>query len=155
MKLALSFFIVIFSVGLDARNLNPKFLGFTTSAYDGSMGGIKGMNQKCNADYSGSHVCSYREIKKLGYNTTLYSGTFWVVDGLRILTDGFAMSTKDGYSRFSDNTNWVRQNCRGWNTNSAGIGTLGDPINYGASMTTTGFMLLSSCASSFKIPCCN
>jgi hypothetical protein len=38
------------------------FAGYTASLYNGNLGGPVGANAKCHAEFSGSHLCTYREL---------------------------------------------------------------------------------------------
>ncbi|MFA5318490.1 MAG: hypothetical protein WC323_03390, partial [Patescibacteria group bacterium] len=76
------------SIGADTGGL--QWAGYT-GAFTGELGGVKGMNAKCQASYSGSHACTWDEIIKLGtsYPWTSYA---WVVDGsYSIYKDGSAV----------------------------------------------------------------
>ena len=77
------FYLIVFtlfsfaSLNANAARLSVLFSGsssgrVTFAGYAGTfnrnLGSIKGANQKCAAAQTGSHVCSYYEIMKLGAN---------------------------------------------------------------------------------------
>ena len=72
--------------------------GYTASTYNGNMGGVRGMNAKCDTNYTGSHACTWDEIIKLG---TSFPGSTdaWVVDGALPIGisegEGYVYCTKD------------------------------------------------------------
>jgi hypothetical protein len=39
-----------------------SFAGYTATLYDGNLGGITGAHAKCELEFSGSHLCTYREF---------------------------------------------------------------------------------------------
>lgn len=53
------------------------FRGFTSMTYTGNLGGPLGSNQKCAAEYPGSHLCSDREFKWAGVGVTPGVNGFW------------------------------------------------------------------------------
>jgi hypothetical protein len=52
-------------IGVGSQSQNLIFMGFT-QPYDAALGGHKGGNEKCEAEYPGSHWASEEEIMKLG-----------------------------------------------------------------------------------------
>jgi len=131
--------------------------GYTGLTYDGNMGGTKGMNDKCNTNYAGSHACIYEEIMKLGIS---YPWTYdaWVIDGVEVYgatAYGYApdqykyLSTKDGHSYWTQ-VNYLNKNCNGWIDN-------GTAQTGGAYAGTDGYLLQTFCSSGYKyrIPCCS
>lgn len=119
--------------------------GYTTSTYNGSMGSIKGMNDKCNADYSGSHACTYEEILRLG-TTYPWSSLAWAVDGsyyTEIVANVFGQVTRDG-TNFASSAGMLPM-CGGW---SSGTATYYGPYYAAASQQ------LTLCTSALRIPCC-
>jgi hypothetical protein len=160
---------------------NLQFMGLTTSTYNGNLGGLNGANQKCDTQWSGSHVCTYEEIKRIGYNTSMYAANFWVIDGLNINGAGgsywdgttvqdvesITYSTKDGASTTNNYITPPRNGCAGnwtsyhlqcdaWGSSSADDSSCAGNKNYylGSYMSTSGVMNTINCASTLKLPCC-
>ena len=127
----------------------PVWAGYTVATYNGNMGGIKGMNEKCEASYTGSHACRYDEILQLGAD---YPYTFdaWIIDGGYLVFDyGIAKQmTKDGFvfGQPTSTSNGV-PNCRGWTSQADSNDSLGPAI-------FVNNIDLRGCDESFRIPCC-
>ena len=124
---------------VDAQ-VGPKWAGYTSTAYYGyNAGGTKGVNRKCNAEYPGSHACTYDEIIKLGteYPWTKYA---WVIDGQ--YPDG---TTKDCTEQSPSN---YLPNCGGWSTKTSGL-------KDGAVASPGGYLIKQDCKKSkYPFPCC-
>jgi hypothetical protein len=114
----------------------PSFAGYTATTYDGNIGGIIGMNAKCELEYPGSHACTYDEIIRLGasFPNTVAA---WIIDGTLV------SGTRDGSDAYSVGY----PNCVGWHYNTS---------NYrGAYIHPTyGGLILVTCDASRSIPCC-
>jgi len=67
---------------VDAHSGEVRWAGYTSAAYTGNLGGPKGANQKCDAEYPGSHWCSVDEIMRLGMDYP-YTYTVWVRDAVK------------------------------------------------------------------------
>jgi hypothetical protein len=124
--------------GLD----KPQWAGATASTYTGNLGGTKGANVKCNADYPGSHACTWDEIIKFG-TVWDWNINVWIVDGAYY--NDAKQRTKDG---FMSGTNTPEEfNCFGW--------TNADTVHDGPTLTGSNIALrLFRCDSLIKIPCC-
>jgi len=124
---------------VDAQ-IGPKWAGYTSTAYYGyNAGGTKGVNQKCNAEYPGSHACTYDEIIKLGteYPWAKYA---WVIDGQ--YSDG---TTKDCTEQSPSS---YLPNCGGWSTKTSGL-------KDGAVTSPGGYLIKQDCQKSkYPFPCC-
>ena len=126
--------------------------GYSAATYMGNLGGAtvgtKGMNSICNANYAGSHACTYDELKRLG-NSYPYTSKAWVINGAYFSfspagTSQYQM-TRDGFDLDSVNTP-SNPNCTGWSSNN---------ISWmGAAMNTTGNLVLNTCNTANYIPCC-
>lgn len=68
-------------VTVSSRQRALGFAGYTTS-YTGNLGGAKGANEKCDAQYDGSHWCSVDELMRLG-DAYPWTYTVWVRDAVR------------------------------------------------------------------------
>ena len=119
-----------------------EWAGYTSSTYTGSMGGIKGMNNYCHSEYSGSHACTHDEIIKLGNS---YPNTYssWVIDGS--YPTGTSQITKDG--QFYSTLGGADSMCGGWSLNT---NSFAGP----AYSSTSSFLWLAACNSNYRIPCC-
>jgi len=123
-----------------------------TSPTSGAMGGTMGMNDKCNAQYSGSHACTWDEIIKLGNTFDWTNANYaWVVDGVQAgfsnPSDRYFTMLKDGTTYFT--TSAVIATCTGWTSDSATL--------YGPALcvTTSGKLCTQTCSTvGAKIPCC-
>jgi hypothetical protein len=101
-----AFLIIIFNkadalTGVARRK--AVWAGYTTSAYTGNLGGLKGANDKCDADHSGSHWASVDEIMKLGPNYP------WTQDvwALAIVAGAGEANQMDMYYEYYDpNPSW-------------------------------------------------
>ena len=128
----------------------PSFSGYTAITYDGNIGYIKGMNAKCNADYSGSHACTYDEIIKLG-SSYPYSETVWIVDGSYSTMGGSgggqgAQFVKGGGGAYDTTSYFNAPMCAGWGSSNSSY--------YGPRISTNGSIGLYGCNQFAKIPCC-
>lgn len=68
-------------VAVSSRAPKLDFAGYTAS-YTGNLGGAKGANEKCDAQYDGSHWCSVDELMRLG-DKYPWTYTVWVRDAVR------------------------------------------------------------------------
>ena len=135
---------------VDAHSGEVKWAGYTSSTYTGNLGGLKGANQKCDAEYPGSHWCSLEEIMKLGVDypytydawvrnavigteriKTEYSTYYWV-----ILYGGYIISEGDYDSCF----------CHYWLSSYDG--------ERGPVIRKDGIVVGKSCDNSLRLPCC-
>lgn len=128
---------------VEANAGGVKWAGYTTSAYNGNMGGMIGMNTKCHTDHPGSHACTYEELIRLG-NSYPNTDAGWVVDGSYSST-GYQY-TIDGYYASSSNGPYNAM-CAGWGSDSSGY--MGPALQQG------GFVNLNTCNGQNKIPCCS
>jgi len=110
-------------------------------------GGPKGMNNRCNAQYPGSHACTWDEIIKLG-SSYPWSQAAWVIDGLANyfweFQHGEVVVTKDGFLKACSND--MCRNCLGWE--------IGDWFHFGPVAETSGRIGIGACAQPRAIPCC-
>lgn len=107
----------------------PSFSGLTTSTYNGNRGGIFGMDQVCNSEYSGSRMLRFSELKYL------YS--------VLPTTDDYYVYCDQPECNGSSSPNL--HNCRGWNTGSGSNAT---------TISASGIMAYSaSCATALKVAC--
>lgn len=75
-------YLIIFSLSAFAGNLSTivgagaggsskvTIVGYTTSTYNGNLGGVVGANSKCHADFSESRICTTDDIVKSGTRST-------------------------------------------------------------------------------------
>jgi hypothetical protein len=117
-----------------------KFIGYTTTKYDGNdAGSFTNANTYCNAQYSGSHVCTIDEI----FNT-INRGLASTITASSTEPAAWLNSGPPGYIA---NVN----DCEGWTKNSAG--TYGN-VWYRATTTSDGYGSLGICGDSYKYACC-
>lgn len=124
------------SIPTGGTNFDGRFVGLTTSTYDGDQGGYPAVNAYCNADFAGSHVCNSAEI--------IHS----------YIVGASALSAQTGISWFNSaapgNIQPAVNDCNGWNDNQGGT----DPF-YG---TAWNFASKNSgilpCFPKFKYACC-
>ncbi|HNW44556.1 MAG TPA: hypothetical protein PKI19_08625 [Elusimicrobiales bacterium] len=105
------------------------FVGATATAYNGNRGGYTTINGLCNAQYTGSHVCTNPEILFSIYSGNFASfpvATLWIVNG----PPGYAANSND---------------CQGWKS-----GAFADygPVWNKTSAGDDGFGSLNHCDSS-------
>lgn len=62
---------------VDAATAGVQYMGRTTTAYTGNLGGIAGANAKCQLNYAGSHICSQDEMARSG--ATNFGGFGWAL----------------------------------------------------------------------------
>ena len=120
--------------------------GYTASTYTGgNTGGLKGMNNKCDTNYSGSHACTYDEIVRLGTNYP-WSSTAWAHDAFITVSNfnGFSFYAKDGY--FYTVPGGDNVNCVAWSQSAS--------TARGFIYSTTGGVSVTSCDLAYAIPCC-
>lgn len=119
---------------------DPVWVGVTTASYDGKQGeqGKKGgyirVNNYCDAEFSGSHVCTEEEILTLinnGEDFGSYTGSSWVNGG------------SPGYTQARAN------DCQGW-TNNSGTEAFGRWWDFN---TNSGW--LANCSNEKTFVCCN
>lgn len=154
--LTLNLFFLI-STASQGANLSQLFSGggggtLTFSGYagpfDGNLGGLKGANQKCNSAYSGSHVCLYPEIVRLG-NSYPYTHSVWQIDGIK------STSLDGGYYYYFTQTGQINANNSGiipycsnaiWASNSASY--------VGPALGTLGAVSYTACSTPLYLACC-
>ncbi len=139
---------------ISASSSSLSFAGYTSSAYNGNMWRIKWMNQKCNAQYTGSRVCGYDDIINLWSNYP-WTENVWIHDGIQ--------------STFADNTNssdrYLYYIYKTWDISSRFYYTHSATCNeytYNGNssyqwiyLTTTWFLNQYSCSNWLKLACCN
>ena len=110
-----------------------RFVGLTSNSFNGSAGGYSGFNGNCSASYSGSHLCSYSELKNsIDKGVSLTSGQFWISTGV----PGYTANAND---------------CLGWtSSDSTYLGPFWDTT----ATTDVGAGFLKNCANSQKGACC-
>ncbi|MFZ5442324.1 MAG: hypothetical protein ACOZQL_20110 [Myxococcota bacterium] len=54
------------------------FAGYTAVAYTGALGGTAGANQKCHAEFAGSHLCNDHEYQLIGTASPIPAAGAWV-----------------------------------------------------------------------------
>ena len=135
---------------ISASSSSLSFAGYTSSAYNGNMWGIKWMNQKCNAQYTGSRVCGYDDVVQLWVDYP-WTENVWIpwaiVSSVQYYYDSNNTThyTKDGSnvtigaSRFP--TCGIFNN-----SNSAFVWTL---------LNTTTIVSFPTCNNANKLACCN
>ncbi len=116
---------------------SSSFAGFTTTTLNGNNGGWTGLKAKCTAQFSGSHVCSQRELARMLQNGTLPSMTgnaAWVIG-----------------SNFSyPNESKIASNCSGWDSD--------DPSDLGTTIVfksnSNAFFFSAECNTTRPVACC-
>jgi hypothetical protein len=117
-----------------------KYVGYTSSKFDGNLGGYVSANDVCRAEYPGSHVCSAHEI--------IYS-----------------ISDEKSFDLFEDIFLWINtggpkyapapipvDDCRGWTSSLSQTGALGSIWKMDA--TTGGIGAVVGCNNQQNIACC-
>ncbi len=131
--------------GGGSASSGPTWAGYTASSFNANMGTIMGMNAKCEADFSGSHACTYDEILKLGSNFP-NSVHAWIIDGSYASgTSSVFWVTKDG----TNTTGTSYGTCLGWTTSTNSSSSYLAPY-----MNTNGRVYFATCNNTYKIPCC-
>lgn len=127
-----------------------SFAGYTTATYSGDMWGIKWMNQKCNAQYTGSRVCGYDDVVQLwadypwAENVWIHDGLIWVFNSNTTYNRTFILKNwSTSSSSISATCNWYINN----SNNSAYVWSYLDK--------TSGLQLSSNCSIWLKLACCN
>ncbi|TNE45121.1 MAG: hypothetical protein EP343_28030 [Deltaproteobacteria bacterium] len=116
---------------------SSSFAGFTTATLNGNNGGWTGLKAKCTAQFSGSHVCSQRELARMLQNGTLPSMTgkaAWVIG-----------------SNFSyPNESKIASNCSGWDSD--------DPSDLGTTIVFksngNAHFFSAECNTTRPVACC-
>ncbi len=120
-------------------DLKGNYVGATTGTYDGNITSngevsYKAVNDVCNTDFTGSHICSTDEI--LGtiatIDTSSFTGNMWIAEG----PPGYTASAND---------------CDAWTTD--GASDLAPFWNWDAN-AGGGKGFLTPCTSTLKIACC-
>ena len=86
------------------------FRGFTSTRYDGNLGGPIGANATCSAELPGTHLCTSREYQWAGSGFSPGPDGFWL-DGAATTT---SPSAPFSYPRDRDGT----YTCSNWRSNS-------------------------------------
>ncbi|UCD16103.1 MAG: hypothetical protein JSV34_03365 [Candidatus Omnitrophota bacterium] len=120
------------------------FVGVTSASYDGDMGGIKGMCDKCHSDYPDSHPCTYDDIIKIG---RLLGGVLWVIDGMIPVYAGDSYGLRCMTKDLRVTCTNVPSNC------SCGGWTKNEELREGPTFQN-GRMDMQKCDTALKIPCC-
>ena len=132
-----------FEVLRKAIGNNNSFRGYTSVAYKGDLGGYVGANQKCNAEYSGSHMCDSEEMI-LSSTLEAPSDKAWVRP--KIVA---SLSENEGVEYTGREIGIAGSNydCRFWLSDS--LGDTGFYIN-----SAGIFDHFTVCRSEFPIACC-
>ena len=127
--------------------------GYTTSTYQGNIGGLRAGNSICNANYAGSHWASYDEIASLG---VLYPWTqnAWVQNALAVWTISNTSApgsqpvyiAKDGSVYEESSVYADGGSCSGWRYN-------GSNYEVGTYLGTGGSVGFGGCQNNFYLAC--
>ncbi|MFT3843036.1 MAG: hypothetical protein QM723_38965 [Myxococcaceae bacterium] len=82
------------------------FRGFTALTYTGNLGGLLGANAKCAAEFSGAHLCTYREYQFTGSGTTVPGGQAWIDPSSYPSSSSPTPLPRDRYYSGSDCSGW-------------------------------------------------
>lgn len=124
-----------------------SFAGYTSTATNGNLGGLKGANQKCETAYPGSHWASLDEIMKLGAQ---YPWTYdvWVRDALASYGDSTVGGqdvavVKDGLTMIYPDPDFVVA-CAGWTAPVSKAGT---------ALMSSGIAQIAGCSFGARLAC--
>lgn len=107
----------------------PTLVGYTTATYNGDLGGFPGANQKCQSEFSGTHMCSASEVVRSGVTIAPLVDA-WVFADLAEL----------------DSQSIFYSGCWGYSTSTSGNGVI---------FSTAGSFATASCATAGRsIACC-
>ncbi|MEW6433717.1 MAG: hypothetical protein AB1730_19595 [Myxococcota bacterium] len=104
------------AVQAEAGNEGYSFAGFTTMSYSGDLGGIQGAHAKCDAQYSGAHLCTWREYELIGSSAAVPAAGAWIDDARYTSSSAPTVTPRDrenGYacdnwrSTSSYNAGWI------------------------------------------------
>ena len=135
---------------ISASSSGLSFAWYTTASYNGSMWGIKGMNEKCNAEYTGSRVCGYDDVVKLWVNYP-WTENVWIPWAI--------MSSVQYYYESSNTTHYAKDGsdltishgrspyCGTFNNNSS--------IFVWTLLNTSTAVSFPTCEKTNKLACCN
>lgn len=126
---------------VDAQSGDIEWVGYTSTTYNGNLGGTQGAHEKCATEYTGSRAMNYNDWQKLGSE---YPWTYnaWLLDGAKTI-DSNRQITMDG---LDSSTNFPLQPmCQGW-TKDYQYG----PYLHG---DLGGGIRLANCASAFRLAC--
>ena len=120
-----------------------QYLGRTVSSYTGNLGGIAGANVRCQARFSGSHMCRMSELVSSG--ATGFGGNGWVTEVITIFSGAFYCASVDGATMF-----WAGGDgtcgCSSWTSTS--------PNGRGQAADASGSAVFASCDGALPIHCC-
>ena len=113
-----------------------SFVGYTTATYTGAeVGGIVGLNAKCQLEYSGSHMCFVDDFIKSGVSAPPAN-------------DAWILSTSANVRGIGGTGgNWVAHGCNGWVSDSSS--------SYAGTIAAgTGAYGVQTCNNSLRLTCC-
>ena len=121
-----------------------NFVGVSTSTVDGSVGYF-GMNNACEATFTGSRMCSSDDIVNSTNTTNVGSGKAWINP---IAIGVGSSSTNTVYSKQGD----YISNCANWTSTGGGISvsSRGTTLD----LPRGGINYYSSCSESLPVACC-
>jgi hypothetical protein len=114
------------------QSSGPSFAGYTTATYNGNLGGIPGANQKCAAEFPGSHLCSAYEFY-LAYPTAAPSSAngAWI----------WPTTDSGGDPRYKG---YISSSITSTNNATCSSYTASDNCNWGAIVASSGAIITRS-----------
>lgn len=125
-----------------ASSGRPKYMGVTSTSYNGNMGGVFGPNTRCNATYPGSRAMQTSQIMKADYSSQSLTATGW------ILCDTFDVanaSTEFPNCMVQPMASNKTKECENWTSDWSGAN--------GITLPSTGLMTRTNCNTSLPIHC--
>jgi len=126
-------------------DLKSEYMGTTTITYTGDLGEFIGANAKCQANYSGSHFCSVREIIQSGRTSGM--STAWV------RLEKLSVTNESDFSKplYADGLTYggaggTHGECVAWGSTSSSI--------VGLAMASTELPTMYACNTYLPIHCC-
>lgn len=117
------------------------FRGFTTQAFSGDLGGIRGAHAKCAAQYPGSHFCTDREYENAASPTPVPAGGAWIDFARYISTSTPSATPRDRERDYS---------CGNWKVTTGAYSGALDV--YGSYLRST---VSTACATLRPLACCS
>jgi hypothetical protein len=112
-----------------------EFYNVTVAVYDGNMGGYVVANSNCNSEFTGTHVCTFDEIKNSIDNGN--QGSF---------PNGVSAWCANGFPGYTANAN----DCYGWTSSSTSF--LGPFWLFNNTRGGEGWLV--SCSATHPLACC-
>ena len=147
------FILLSFCVTSVQGEARSQFVGFSNLGVNGGAGIFK-MQELCDTEYTGSHVCNTTEVAQSTSNNFDFgsdtAAEAWILVDIQYSSDNIVISQFGLVSVAESDKTF---DCRGWSTELSKL--TADVLNEGATVTREGwFKNTTQCHTNLPVACC-